>query len=119
MVRMLVEVPRWLLIAGLIFAPWAYGSTRPWAIQGLSILMGCICLLWAVACLIRRHKPALSPIAVIPVLGLIFQGWWMVLNAHSYFDTDLHALLPKVSLAPGAPGSANGPASASEIGRAS
>jgi len=115
MVRMLVEVPRWLLVAGLIFAPWAYGSTRPWTIQGLSILLGCICLFWLAECLTRCRQPALPLIAVIPALGLIFQGWWMVLNAHSYFDADLAALLPKASPAPGAPGSADGPASASAM----
>jgi O-antigen ligase len=115
MVRMFVEAPRWLLVAGLIFAPWAYGSTRPWAIQGLSILMGCICLFWLAECLIRRRQPALSLIAVITSLGLIFQGWWMALNAHSYFDADLQALLPKAPLVSGAPGSADGPASASAM----
>jgi len=112
---MLVEVSRWLLVASLIFAPWAYGSTRPWTIQALSILMGCACLFWLAECLIRRRQPSLPLVAVIPALGLILQGWWMVLNAHSYFDPDLAALLPKASPVPGAPGSADGPASASAM----
>ena len=110
---MLVEIPRWLLVASLIFAPWAYGSTRPWAIQGLSFLLGCICLLWLAGCLILRRRPALPLVALIPSAGLMLQGWWMALNAHSCFDVDLDALLPKAPLAPGAPGSANGPASVS------
>src|SRR5260221_8884967 len=115
MVRVLVEIPRWLLVIGLIFAPWAYGSTRLWAIHVLSLLMGCICLLWILECLIRHRQPALPLIAVIPALGLIFQGWWMALNSHSYFDPDLDALLPTTSLVSGAPGSANGPASTSAM----
>jgi hypothetical protein len=36
MVRALVEAPRWLLAMSLVFAPWAYGSTRPWAVAALN-----------------------------------------------------------------------------------
>ncbi len=115
MLRILVEIPRWLLIAGLILAPWAYGAVRPWAIEGLSILLDGLCILWVLECVVRRRLPAVPWLALIPVLGLVLQGWWMTLNAHSFFDPDMGALLPEASFLPGAPGSADGRASATRM----
>ena len=40
MVRALVEAPRWLLVATLVFAPWAYGSTRIWAVLVDLVVVG-------------------------------------------------------------------------------
>src|SRR4029453_8011725 len=53
-IRAWVDFPRWLLLATLVFAPWAYGSTQLWAIQTLKVLLGLICLLWVVECVARR-----------------------------------------------------------------
>jgi hypothetical protein len=113
--RLLAEAPRWLLVGCLAFAPWAYGSTRTWAVRDLSIAMGVVCLLWLVECLGRRRRPGLPSIAVIAVVLLLIQGWWMALNAHSTFDADLRTLLPCGSPVPWMPGSANGPASIFEM----
>jgi O-antigen ligase len=115
MVRVFVEIPRWLLAASLVFAPWAYGSVRSWAIRDLSVLLASICLFWLLECLLRRRLPALPVVAILVVLFLLMQGWWMALNAHSRFDADLGALLPEASFVIHAPGSANGTASTSAM----
>jgi len=87
---------------------------RPWTIQGLSILLD------ASACLARRMFDPLSPTGASPHCGhscsrpdisRMVDGS----QCTSYFDADLAALLPKASPAPGAPGSADGPASASAM----
>jgi O-antigen ligase len=115
MVRTLVEIPRWLLAASLIFAPWAYGTTQPWALRALSFLLAAILFLWLAGCRARRRWPPVEWMNLAPMLALMFQGWWMVLNAHSSFDADLDALLPVTPLIPGAPGSSEGPTSAAAM----
>jgi hypothetical protein len=115
MVRALVEAPRWLLAMSLVFAPWAYGSTRPWAVAALSGSMGGVVLLWISECVIRRRWPRVPVLAGTAVAGVLAQGWWMALNAHSRFDAGLGALLPRTSLVPTAPGSVDGGASANAM----
>jgi O-antigen ligase len=109
--RLLIEVPRWLLVVALVFAPWAYGSTRAWAVRDLSALLSCICALWIVGCFVCRRLPRLPTLAVFSAGGLLLQGWWMAVNAHSFFDAGTDALLPETPWVQGAPGSADGPAS--------
>ncbi len=111
MIRILVEAPRWLLLATLAFAPWAYGSTRPWAIRILSILLGLTCVLWIVECLARRRWPQVPAPPAIAAGVLLLQGWWMAINSHSFFDTQLMTLFPTEPLVHGLPGSADGPLS--------
>jgi len=48
MIRPLIEAPRWLLLATIVYAPWAYGCTEDWAITHLNIAMGAITGLWLV-----------------------------------------------------------------------
>jgi len=106
-IPILVAAPRWLLLATLVLAPWTYGSTRPWAIQLLSALLGLICLLWFLECVLRRRHPRLPPVAVAAGAGLVLQGWWMALNARCTFDASAEMLLPRAPLVSIAPGSAD------------
>lgn len=108
MIRVLVEAPRWLLLAALVFAPWAYGATRPWGIRLLSIGLVLITGLWILECSLRRKKPVVSWIPVSLSLALLAQGWWMVANAKSIFDPQLMILFPTKPLTEGLPGSADG-----------
>src|SRR4051812_47428640 len=108
MIRVLVEAPRWLLLGALLFAPWAYGATRPWAIRLLSIQLVLITSLWLLECLLRKRKPPFSTPALAAALGLLAQGWWMVINAKSIFDPQLMALFPTKPLVEALPGSADG-----------
>src|ERR1051325_702471 len=108
MIRVLVEAPRWLLLAALLFAPWAYGATRPWGIRLLSIQLVLITSLWLLECLLRKRRPSLPKPALLAALGLLAQGWWMVMNAKSIFDPQLMALFPTKPLVEALPGSADG-----------
>src|ERR1043165_7408865 len=50
MTELLVTTPRWLLLAALIYAPWAYGGTRPWTVDVLNLVLGAIMILWLMGC---------------------------------------------------------------------
>ena len=106
----LVEFPRWLLLFTLVFAPWAYGSTRPGTIQILSILLSAVSLFWILECVECGRRPQLPVAALVAVAGLLLQGWWMALNAHSHFVDINEAFLPRAALLP-APGSVDADAS--------
>ncbi len=75
------SVPRWLLLLALVFAPWAYGSTRPWAVEVLNLLLAVILAAWLVTCLLRRSWPAVPRLLVGTAVWLLAQGAWMILNA--------------------------------------
>ena len=106
--RGLVDAPRWLLLGTLIFAPWAYGSTREWAIQVLDVVLGLIGLLWAAGCLARRRWPDVPRFPMVFAGGLLALGWWMALNAHHRLDPAAWSLQPHPQWVTGAPGSADG-----------
>src|SRR6188474_2669721 len=83
--RVLVDAPRWLLLGALVFAPWAYGATRPWAREWLAGLLIAACGMWIVECLCRRRRPNVPWLAALAVIILLLQGWFMAWNAHSSF----------------------------------
>src|SRR5438445_9972033 len=94
MLERIISAPRWLLLAALVFAPWAYGCTRPWAVNVLNVLLGAVIVLWLAGCVIRRTSPKLHPI-VLAVSGLLLmQAWWMVFNAKFDYDTAALQYLP-------------------------
>lgn len=105
----LVHAPRWLLLISLVFAPWAYGSTRPWTIQILSILLAAVGGLWMLECAVSRRRPQVPRVAALAAVVLLIQGWWMTLNARLYFVASNETFLPRPSLA--APGSVDAEAS--------
>ena len=113
--RIIAEFPGYLLLLALIYAPWAYGCTRPWSIHILIVLLGAVWAFWALECVLRRRRPRLPLTPVAAGVGVVLQGWWMALNAHSSFDNDHEALLPNSSLVMAGPGSADGPASVSAM----
>src|SRR5438132_8018418 len=84
--RVLIDSPRWLLLAALVYAPWAYGCTRPWTADVLSALLGGLVFLWLAGCAVRRTGPVISAVPLVASLLLIGQAWWMVLNAKSEYD---------------------------------
>ena len=75
MTRALTDLPRWLLLAGLIIAPWAYGCTRPWAITGLNALLSVLLLAWGASCAGRRSWPVVPPLLAGASIWLIGQAW--------------------------------------------
>lgn len=102
--RWITDGPRWLLLAALVYAPWAYGATRPWTITGLNWLLGAMLGLWLLGQLLRQRLPKPPPVMVIACGGLILQAWLMVLNARFEYDQVSHefiTLTPLLSWAPG------------------
>ena len=103
-IRFVVEAPRWLFLAAMVWAPWAYGSTPPWTITALERLLGLIVVLWLVGCALRRLKPAIHPVLLTGTHATLFFGWWMALNPH-FRDSGNYNFIPLHPLLPWAPGS--------------
>lgn len=104
--RVLLESSRWLLLGNLVFAPWAFGSTRLWAIDWLNHGLAAALALRLVAVLLGatgrlRELPRALAICVAGVLAL---GWWMALNARAIYDADAAAFAPVLVPAPFAAG---------------
>ncbi len=99
----LVEGPRWLLLAVLLYAPWAYGCTRVWTIDVLNLALFVILGCWLTKCLITRHRSHVPLVLRLAVGWLLLQGWWMVFNAGFSYD---EAYVPhaRPNLLPDAPG---------------
>jgi hypothetical protein len=107
--RALRDAPRWIFLATLIYAPWAYGCTTEATIIGLNWFLGTALALWAVdrAVLIFTEKTGLSgsrsgrsPVLAVPLLlvitcaVLLGIGWWMVLNASAVYDSAYSLFIP-------------------------
>lgn len=103
-----LSAARWLFLGLLVYAPWAYGCTRPWAIAGLNAGLAVVLGLWALGAGLRGRRPAGGPPWPWGVLAglLLAQGWWMTLNAGFVRDGDYLLFVPiRAGLWPGAPGS--------------
>lgn len=108
MLPALLATPRWLFLALLVFAPWAYGCTEPWAIRWLNAGMALVLVLWVDGCVARGAWPAVHRGAVVCVTLLLAQGWWMALNPHFSHDQETHAFQPVAAPLAWAPGTVDG-----------
>ncbi len=113
--RALIDAPRWLLLLALVFAPWAYGCTRPWGIQMLCLMLDAMIFLWAIECVLRERRPRIPLLLLGTLLCLLAQGWWMAWNAKSIFDPNLLAFIPKPSFLSSRPGSVDAKLSTSSM----
>ena len=81
-----IDLPRWGLLALLVFAPWAYGCTRPWGkfylTAGLLVVLGFFLLSLAV----KPRLPRINIVSAILTGLLLLQGWIMVLNPKQRFE---------------------------------
>jgi hypothetical protein len=55
------------------------------AIEVLSTMLSSICI-WIGGCVVRRLRPRIPATAPAAVAFLLFQGWWMILNAQYTYD---------------------------------
>jgi len=104
MSHFLTDAPRWLLLLSLVYAPWAFGCTRPWTIDVLNALLGSALLLWVVSCAVRRVRPVVHWVVAAIVAFLLLQGWWMAFNAHWLFDPEYFSFVPIASWWTAGPG---------------
>ena len=105
--RWISDAPRWLTLAALVYAPWAYGSTHPWTITGLNWLLSGVVALWFLNHLLRQRLPRIQPVMAAAIGGLVLQAWFMVLNAKYEYDSASHEFIALTPLLPWAPGSLN------------
>ena len=85
-----------MLLVMLVFAPWAFGSTRLWAIdwlnRGLAVALFLRLLAFPFGGIGRfRNLPRLLVIVVAAVLLL---GWWMTWNARAVYDAGAAVFAP-------------------------
>lgn len=101
---MLLDAWRWLLLAAIVYAPLAYGSTRAWAANLLAVQLLVISGLWIAACIVEKRRPAIPLLIIATIIYLLIQGWWMVLNAKFDWDPATFKYQPLTALISNAPG---------------
>lgn len=98
------EIPRWSLLAILVYAPWVYGSTRPWALDILKVLLLILTGLFLLSLAVERRWPKMPRMPALFSLGALLLGWWLVANARAVFDPvgpQFHGIASWVSWLPG------------------
>jgi O-antigen ligase len=105
MSALIINLPRWLLLGALLFAPWAYGGTRTWAVTSLDCWLGVTSALWLFSHLLRQQRPPVHPVLGVATLALLGQAWFMVLNARYEYDVRTSTFVPLEPLLAWAPGS--------------
>lgn len=97
--------PRWLFLATLVYAPWAYGCTTSETIEILNWLLALVLALWLLGLMLERRVPELPPMLLVATISLLCLGWWMAWNASAIFDTDFSLFAARPCALPHAPGS--------------
>jgi O-antigen ligase len=96
-----LQLPRWLLLATIVYAPWAYGCTRWWAKTLLVQSLLAVTFLWICSLLLRRRWPRVTPAAGIAAFLLLGIGWFSVFNALATYDELLQVFSPIAQPLPG------------------
>jgi len=77
----LVECSRWFLLLILITAVSLWGTTRPWTMNLIAIALLLDLLVFASGLVLIARKPRLPRWLILPLAGILLQGWIMALNA--------------------------------------
>lgn len=104
-----VSLAGWLFLGVLVYAPWAYGCTRPWTIAVLDGLLAAVVVLWLVTCRLERRRPRVPLLCLVTAGALLAQGWFMAWNAQQIYDVELLQFVPVAAPLPFAPGVIDGP----------
>ncbi len=90
----LIDLPRWLLLGLILYAPWAYGSIpTPWC-EGLIFGSYLVLTLWITTLILRRRINYLNRYSLFFVLLILAQGLWMTFNARFNYDNDFTQFIP-------------------------
>jgi hypothetical protein len=101
------DLAGWLFLGTLVLAPWLYGGTTSLSIEIIDGMLGVALLFWVASLLLRLHLPRIPGGLAIVAGILLLQGWWMVGNAHTIYDSTYRAFVPVRAIFPGAAGSAD------------
>jgi O-antigen ligase len=104
----LVALPRWLLLAVIVYAPWAYGCTRWWTKTLLAQVLVAMAVLWLCSLGLRRRLPRGPVSAAIIALCLLGLGWFSVFNSLASYDELSQVFSPLAQAVPGWFGSWDG-----------
>ncbi|MFM8809471.1 MAG: hypothetical protein ACKOJB_11330, partial [Chthoniobacterales bacterium] len=96
---------RWLLLVSIVLSAWLFGGTRDWTVEVIRWLLLVMTALFLVGLLLRRRRPRVPWIVVVPSLFLLLQGWFMVWNASRRFIPSLQLFVGVPQPMPGWPGS--------------
>ena len=102
--KCLREAAGWVLLATLVYAPWALGGLPPWAIAPIERLLALAIGFWVAGCIIGRRWPRVSSLAWASAGLILLDGWGMAMNAHDVYIAASRSLTPVASLWPDAPG---------------
>jgi hypothetical protein len=105
LIRLLRDAPRWIFLASLIYAPWVYGCTTAWSILWLDYILASVLALWILALFIRGRRPIVPRFLLLLGVLLLLQGWWMVSNAKTIYDSSYLVFVPLSHFGIGKPGS--------------
>jgi O-antigen ligase len=97
----IAELPRWLFLALIIYAPWAYGCTRCWTKILLIQSLLALSLLSVCSLFIRRRCPRVTTSAGVVALTLLGLGWLSTLNSVSTYDELTQVFSPTSQPLPG------------------
>jgi hypothetical protein len=103
--RLLRHASRWIFLAALVYAPWAYGGTTPASIRTINWLLLAAFILWIIELLIARRRPRFPRLLLFSTCALIGIGVWMAVNAKSIYDSDFYVFVPLWNFAPRLAGS--------------
>lgn len=80
------DASRYLFVATLVYAPWAYGCTTADTILVLNWLLAGVAALWIGDLLFRWKLPFVPPALVVLLALVLALGWAMALNARAIYD---------------------------------
>lgn len=86
LLNILSDIPRWGVLGLLVFAPWAYGSTRPWGKTAVTVSLLILLGLFLLSLLAQTRFPRSNLVSSILTGLLLLQGWIMVFNPKQKFD---------------------------------
>jgi len=112
-----IRLPLWVFLGLLIFIPWPLGGFSPWAIQVLVLTTSVVTTAYFILKLAGGQRGLPPILFLISIFSLIFQGWFMTLNAKFTSHLTTYFLLPINQIFPYLPGSLNRPVSLENIGR--
>src|SRR5439155_18018474 len=103
--HLLRAAARWIFLAALVYAPWAYGGTTSASIQIINWLLLAAFIFWIIELVVSGRSPARPRLLVFLTCALIGIGGWMALNAKSIYDSDFYTFVPLRNFAPHLTGS--------------